>query len=103
MIYLIDPIDNFFFRTPIPFEAGGETAQINSVFPPLPSVYAGAFRTLMEDCEGVRLKIGCNGLWLKDSLYFLNRWIYTLAKERTEKNLSSNPWSCEKKHYPIIL
>lgn len=70
MIYLIDPIDNFFFRTPIPFEAGGETAQINSVFPPLPSVYAGAFRTLMEDCEGVRLKIGCNGLWLKDSLYF---------------------------------
>lgn len=70
MIYLIDPVDNFFFRTPIPFEAGGETALINGVFPPLPSVYAGAFRTHMTNHEGIRLKIGCNGLWLKDSLYF---------------------------------
>lgn len=70
MIYLIDPIDNFFFRTPIPFEAGGETAVIDGVFPPLPSAYAGALRPLMKDCEGIRLKIGWNGLWFKDSPYF---------------------------------
>lgn len=87
MIYLIDPIDNFFFRTPVPFEAGGESTQINSAFPPLPSVYAGAFRALMEECEGIRLKIGWNGLCLEDSLYFPKPLdLYLSKKENGEKS-----------------
>ena len=36
MRYLFDPIDNFFFRSAVPFEAGGETTTIASLFPPLP-------------------------------------------------------------------
>lgn len=70
MIYLAEPIDNFFFRTPVPFEDGGETAVVNGIFPPLPSAYAGAFRALMKAHMEERLKIGWNGLWFKDSLYF---------------------------------
>ena len=40
MYYLIEPLDNFFFRTSVPFEAGGETTAIESLDMPLPSVYA---------------------------------------------------------------
>ena len=70
MIYLIEPTDNFFFRTPVPFEAGGETSAVSSSFPPMPSVYAGAFRMLNKEAVRPRMRIGINGLWLENSFYF---------------------------------
>ena len=72
MRYLFDPIDNFFFRSAVPFEAGGETTTIASLFPPLPSVYAGALRPYLADPAGGarRLKIGLNGLYLNGQFLF---------------------------------
>lgn len=64
MIYEIEPVDNFFFRGPAPFEAGGETTVTHTMFPPLPSTYAGAFRPLLKHGEGSAkgLKVGWNGI-----------------------------------------
>ncbi|WP_130864415.1 type III-B CRISPR module-associated protein Cmr3 [Bacilliculturomica massiliensis] len=72
MPYVIKPVDNLFFRSSVPFEAGGETVGVKGIFPPLPSVYAGAFRPLYNASEagGQRLKIGMNGLWLDEGYYF---------------------------------
>lgn len=72
MPYIIEPVDNLFFRSSVPFEAGGETAAVKGIFPPLPSVYAGAFRPFHNtgDGDGQRLKIGMNGLWLRGERYF---------------------------------
>lgn len=41
MYYRIDAADTWFFRGPVPFDAGTEHSA-DSMFPPLPSVYAGA-------------------------------------------------------------
>lgn len=88
MIYLIDPIDNFFFRSPIPYEAGGETTMIHGDFPPLPSAYAGAFRALIKDHVELRFKIGWNGLWLKESMYFPKPLdLYVSKKENEDRTL----------------
>lgn len=64
MIYQIEPLDDLFFRSSVPFDAGGETTVLHSVFPPLPSTYAGAFRPLLKDQlnSSRSLKIGFNGL-----------------------------------------
>ena len=64
MIYQIEPLDDLFFRSPVPFDAGGETTVLHSVFPPFPSTYAGAFRSLSKDQvnSSRSLKIGFNGL-----------------------------------------
>lgn len=86
MIYLVEPVDNFFFRTPVPFEEGGETTAVHGSFPPLPSVYAGVFRTLMQDSMEGRLKIGWNGLWFKDRPYFPKPLdLYITRKEDGER------------------
>lgn len=70
MIYEIEPLDHFFFRDPTPFEAGGETTVLHSVFPPFPSVYGGAFRQLNGQ-SGVRsLKVGWNGLRIENEFCF---------------------------------
>lgn len=70
-MYIVEPIDNFFFRSAVPFESGGETTTIASRFPPLPSVYAGALRPLTDPVGGKhQLKIGLNGLWLNDQFHF---------------------------------
>lgn len=68
MYYLIEPLDNFFFRTSVPFEAGGETTAIESLDMPLPSVYAGAFKNLLGTNSGVdgKIQIGFNGLFLEN-------------------------------------
>lgn len=72
MRYFFDPVDNFFFRSAVPFEAGGETTTIASTFPPLPSVYAGALRPFLANpANGARqLKIGLNGLCLDNQFHF---------------------------------
>lgn len=72
MIYEIEPLDNFFFRSQAPFEAGGETTVLHSIFPPLPSTYAGAFRPLLKngetDLRGI--KVGWNGLMSDNEFCF---------------------------------
>lgn len=71
MLYFFDPIDQFFFRSAVPFEAGGESTTIASRFPPLPTVYAGAMRPYTAPTANKHaLKIGFNGLWLDDGPYF---------------------------------
>lgn len=72
MLYEIEPLDNFFFRGPEPFEAGGETTVLHGSFPPLPSVYAGAFRTFIRDKNlGARgIKVGFNGLMIQNIQHF---------------------------------
>lgn len=72
MIYEIEPLDQCFFRGPTPFEAGGETTVIHSIFPPLPSTYAGALRPLIkdEDKNMRSLKVGWNGVLLDNECWF---------------------------------
>ncbi len=72
MIYKIEPLDNFFFRSPIPFEKGGETTVLHSIFPPLPSTYAGAFRTLTDFGHVGKhgFKMGLSGVTMDDKFYF---------------------------------
>lgn len=104
MIYLAEPVDNFFFRTPVPFEEGGETMAVNGSFPPLPSVYAGAFRTLMQDPTEGRLKIGWNGLWLKDSPYFPKPLDLYMIRKDDEKGCILKLMGLRKKplsNYPL--
>lgn len=72
MIYTIKPVDDYFFRSPVPFEAGGETTVLHSIFPPLPSTFAGAFRKLVIDRQNSSssLKIGWNGLMTDGKISF---------------------------------
>lgn len=70
MLYIIEPVDNFFFRGPAPFEAGGESFAAAGMFPPLPSVYGGVFRSLVEKNVGTRFRIGFSGLWIDGQCYF---------------------------------
>lgn len=87
MFYEIKPLDSFFFRSPVPFEAGGETTVLGSVFPPLPSTCAGAFKTLYHEEAGNRhsLKIGLNGLSLDGKFCFpLPADLYTAKQDDTQ-------------------
>lgn len=107
MLYEIEPLDNFFFRTSAPFEAGGETTVTHGGFLPQPSAYAGAFKTLLEPDEisssrGIR--IGFNGLAIGDNFYFpipldLNSVQQVDGKERMVilKHLGQSPLSS----YPL--
>ncbi len=73
MHYFVEPIDNFFFRSPVPFEAGGETTATTSEFPPLPSVYAGAFKALVprhQEKDRHAIKVRWNGLCIRDQFHF---------------------------------
>ena len=72
MVYKIEPLDNFFFRSPAPFEKGGETTVSHSIFPPLPSTYAGAFRSMADAGQMGKhgFKIGFNGVMMEDKYYF---------------------------------
>lgn len=70
MFYVIDAIDSFFFRTAAPFDAGANH-HATSLFPPLPSVYAGAMRNAVSSGQAdQRLKIGYNGLMVNDHFWF---------------------------------
>lgn len=68
MLYAIDAVDTLFFRNASPFDA--ELSQnASSMFPPSPSVYAGALRYAAESDENSaalsrRLKIGFSGLMI---------------------------------------
>lgn len=72
MYYVMEPLDSFFFRGSVPFEEGGETIAVESMFPPLPSVYAGAFRRLYYLNKGAagQIQIGFNGLVLDHECLF---------------------------------
>lgn len=72
MLYSIEPIDSFFFRTPAPFEAGGESFASSGMFPPSPSAYGGVFRSFIEKngAVGTRFRISFNGLCLNKQCYF---------------------------------
>ncbi|MCS7459008.1 hypothetical protein N0M98_02535 [Paenibacillus doosanensis] len=69
MLYAIDAVDTLFFRNASPFDA--ELSQsASSMFPPLPSVYAGAlcYAAGLGDANSAvisrRLKIGFSGLMI---------------------------------------
>lgn len=88
MIYEIEPLDNFFFRNPAPFEAGGDTTVSQSEFQPLPSTYAGAFRTLTKDQvhSSRSIKIGYSGLMIGDTFYFpMPQDMYAFEKKTEEE------------------
>lgn len=106
MIYEMKPLDNFFFRSPVPFEAGGETTTLNSIFPPLPSSYAGAFKTLLlqEKCSKHSFKIGLNGVTMDGKFMFpLPADLYITEQDETQiwhvkaKSLKANMMS----NYPL--
>ncbi len=76
-MYQINPIDNFFFRSSVPFEASGETTLVDGMFPPLPSVYSGALRPFRipkpaepsptkTEMKFERSRTGFNGIWTED-------------------------------------
>lgn len=68
----MDPLDSFFFRSSVPFEDKGETIAVESSFPPLPSVYCGAFRNLykIESNQKGRIEVGYNGIVLDQECLF---------------------------------
>lgn len=62
------PVDTLFFRGATPFDAG-LNFHTASMFPPFPSVYAGALRR-GEAIAARGIKIGWNGVMIKDELVF---------------------------------
>ena len=66
-MYQINPVDNFFFRSAVPFETAGESTLIKSQFPPYPTTYGGA---LKKFAVKKRIRIGFNGLALDDKFIF---------------------------------
>lgn len=78
MYYRIDAIDSWFFRNAAPFDAGVNTYG-KSIFPPFPSVYAGALRNCAvpipnpnspKNTFARRLKIGWNGIIIDKHMLF---------------------------------
>jgi len=74
MIYTLDAIDTFLFRSSAPFDAGTNTSA-KTVFPPFPSLYSGiAYKhgRLSHGAEDLNLirntKIGINGLMYNNQL-----------------------------------
>lgn len=68
MFYSINAVDTFFFRNPTPFDAGVNFHSV-SLFPPLPSVYAGALRH-GKKLNAREIKIGFNGLMANNRFLF---------------------------------
>jgi len=79
MYYRIDAVDSWFFRNAAPFDAGLNT-EGESIFPPFPSVYAGALRNCAVPIPSSdnnksntfkrRLKIGWNGVIANNQILF---------------------------------
>ncbi len=65
-MYQINPIDNFFFRSSVPFECSGETSLIGNTFPPFPSTYAGALKPFKTE---KRIRVGFNGIAINNEIY----------------------------------
>lgn len=72
MLYKFDAVDTLFFRSSVPFDRGAENSG-ECVFPPLPSVYAGALNSCAQKKTDKRdeltksLKLGLSGL-MKDNV-----------------------------------
>ena len=75
MFYRIDAVDTLFFRSPAPFDAE-LNYEAGSLFPPLPSAYAGALLGQAgEEKRAGTVKIGFSGLLLRggdgvEQIYF---------------------------------
>lgn len=67
-MYEFIPVDNFFFRSAVPFESTGETSLMGSVFPPLPSAYAGAIKSYAVPKR--RIRVGFNGIKIGNDFLF---------------------------------
>jgi len=72
MFIRLRAVDNFFFRDAAPFDAGTDEKAV-SLFPPLPSSYAGAlasFLTTSDSSDKPRIKIGFNGIVKDGQVHF---------------------------------
>jgi len=103
MLYKIKAVDQLFFRSPAPFEAGGGSQFLASYFPPLPSTYAGAFRMfpreLTEGDKAKRLRIGYNGLLYQGALCFPQPLdLLRISESDGEEEM---PFNVINKHYAL--
>ncbi|WP_066194108.1 type III-B CRISPR module-associated Cmr3 family protein [Gracilibacillus timonensis] len=96
MIYSIEAIDNFFFRNASPFDAG-TNFHATSLFPPLPSVYAGAIITT-TGISARQLKINFNGLMVNGDIMFPQ----PLDMEVTEQKQAADDISDEKYKLDVL-
>lgn len=85
MFYSIDAVDTFFFRNPTPFDAGVNFHSV-SLFPPLPSVYAGTLRH-GKKLNAREINIGFNGLMINNRFLF-PRPLDTVVAEDEQQNPS---------------
>jgi len=104
MLYKIKAIDQLFFRSPVPFEAGGGSQLLASYFPPLPSTYAGAFRTFLPKLEpkyqAKQLQIGYNGLLYQGEFCF-PKPLDLFAVSETSSKEEEKPFDAIDKHYAL--
>ena len=103
MIYKVKAIDQLFFRSPAPFEAGGGSQFLASYFPPIPSTYAGAFRMfdpdLTKDGKAKRLRVGYNGLLYQGAFCFPQPLdLLTISESDGEEEA---PFDSIQKHYDL--
>lgn len=108
MLYAIDAVDIFFFRNASPFDAD-LSQSASSMFPPLPTVYAGALRYADTSVDKSRtavsrkLKIGFNGL-MADGRILLPRPLDTMVLPSTKlKILPLAPAPVGSNPLPLIL
>jgi len=71
MFVRLRAVDNFFFRNAAPFDAGTDERAV-SLFPPLPSSYAGALASLATSVSSSkpRIKIGFSGIMMNGQVHF---------------------------------
>lgn len=113
MFYAIDAVDTLFFRSSSPFDAGVNHAP-HSFLPPLPSVYAGALRSVAlptNEADPLKnrktlsrqMKIGFNGLMVNNNFCF-PRPLDTMVTENNNLDLLSlSPSSAGSYPLPFYL
>lgn len=101
MYYKIMPIDTFFFRGGMPFDAG-VNFHTESLFPPYPSAYAGALRR-GEKVAARSIKIGWNGMMIKDQPIFPRPLDMNFMDEETLQKMELHPEPLGNQQLPYIL
>ena len=103
MMYKIRAIDQLFFRSPVPFEAGGGSQLLSSYFPPSPNTYAGAFRMFLTEQstkeKSKKIRIGYNGLLYQGAFCFPQP-LDTLPVFESDSEVEK-PFDLIKKHYAL--
>lgn len=104
MYYRIDALDSWFFRNAAPFDAGVSMSG-ESIFPPFPSVYAGALRSCSEpilnpnskkNTFARRLKIGWNGVIADGHILFpLPLDLYVRRNSAAKQEISAHEMMLE--------